>query len=581
MKYPTKEYNLETLFPDIIKEWYHQKNDKKPSEYTPFTPQKVWWICPKGDDHIWKTNIYSRTKFGRGCPVCINQKIVKSNCLSTLRPNLLKELHPTKNANFDPTRVGIGSKVKVWWICNRGHSWETRIYLRAKRKTGCPFCKNVQTSSMEIRLLSELSYFFKDVKHRHKVKGVECDLFISRLKLGIEYDGKYWHKGRFKKDKEKSDFFQSNGYLIIRVRERGLKKISKNDVIHDIQKNDIVVVCDLFQRIVDFGIVGVGKKKELNRYIRDKILLNNDYYKELQDKLPKPILGKSFEELQPTLSKDWHPTKNGNLLPSDITENSGKKVWWLCEEGHAYKSRIDHRTNGVGCPYCYGRLPTRGKNLSTEYPEVAVEFHPTKNGDILPTQVSPHSGKKYWWKCSKVDDHEWETAVDSRTGNNKSGCPFCWKENRTPPARVSKNYNLGVLYPQLSKEWDKKKNSDILPTQVSPHSGKKYWWKCPSNHSYKAVVSNRTKGSDCPKCYRLKKRFLQKKNFNNSGSVNRTTDKQYWSFRIYWEDKRHSIHLGTDKKLRVLFKQQKEYRNFKEFLKNMGREKIKKRLKIN
>jgi len=33
--------------------------------------------------------------------------------------------------------------------------------------------------------------------------------------------------------------------------------------------------------------------------------------------------------------------------------------------------------------------------------------------------------------------------------------------------------------------------------------------------------------------------------------------------------------------VRVLFKQQKEYRNFKEFLKNMGREKIKERLKIN
>ena len=63
-------------------------------------------------------------------------------------------------------------------------------------------------------------------------------------------------------------------------------------------------------------------------------------------------------------------------------------------------------------------------------------------------------------------------------------------------------------YGKLLKEWDYDKNGKNKPSQFTEFSSRKFWWKCPSNHSYKAVVSNRTKGSGCPKCYRLKKRFL-------------------------------------------------------------------------
>ncbi|TRZ80398.1 hypothetical protein D4R86_04300 [bacterium] len=59
--------------------------------------------------------------------------------------------------------------------------------------------------------------------------------------------------------------------------------------------------------------------------------------------------------LNPELAKEWHPTKNGTLTPYDITEHSGKKVWWKCKKNHSFFTSISNRSAGRGCPYCSGR----------------------------------------------------------------------------------------------------------------------------------------------------------------------------------------------------------------------------------
>ena len=43
---------------------------------------------------------------------------------------------------------------------------------------------------------------------------------------------------------------------------------------------------------------------------------------------------KSLAYRFPELSKEWHPTKNGDLTPYDVTVGSHKKVWWICSKGH-------------------------------------------------------------------------------------------------------------------------------------------------------------------------------------------------------------------------------------------------------
>ena len=61
-------------------------------------------------------------------------------------------------------------------------------------------------------------------------------------------------------------------------------------------------------------------------------------------------------------------------------------------------------------------------NLAVKFPEVAEEWHPTKNGALTPSEVTPGSHKKVWWRCKKKG-HEWEAMIKSRA--NGSGCRKC------------------------------------------------------------------------------------------------------------------------------------------------------------
>ncbi len=69
------------------------------------------------------------------------------------------------------------------------------------------------------------------------------------------------------------------------------------------------------------------------------------------------------------------------------------------------------------------RKPKKGQSLAEKYPELAAQWHPTKNGELTAYDISSGSSKKAWWKCYKEEDHEWEAAVSNRS--NGRGCPIC------------------------------------------------------------------------------------------------------------------------------------------------------------
>lgn len=54
---------------------------------------------------------------------------------------------------------------------------------------------------------------------------------------------------------------------------------------------------------------------------------------------------------------------------------------------------------------------------------------------------------------------------------------------------------------ELLVQWDKEKNGDLTPRNVSHGSHKKIWWKCSHDHSWDAPVYSRAgAGSGCPYC---------------------------------------------------------------------------------
>ena len=57
-------------------------------------------------------------------------------------PELIREWHPTKNGKLKPEEFTHGNIKKVWWLCPKGHSYDSPINDRTRKKPrGCPQCR--------------------------------------------------------------------------------------------------------------------------------------------------------------------------------------------------------------------------------------------------------------------------------------------------------------------------------------------------------------------------------------------------------------------------------------------------------
>ncbi len=202
----------------------------------------------------------------------------------------------------------------------------------------------------------------------------------------------------------------------------------------------------------------------------------------------------------PELTLQWHPTKNGELTPNEITAGGNTKYWWLCSTdiAHEWQATCSDRTgkNKSKCPFCSGRRVHITNCLATLYPALATQWHPTKNGKKSPYDVTRGSAYSAWWICPINSAHEWQAAVGNRTIQGQN-CPFC--DNK----KVSLESSLSFLYPDIAKEWDIVKNEPLSPINITPGSGKKVWWLCLKNvsHEWQATCKDRTKKtSKCPFC---------------------------------------------------------------------------------
>ena len=75
-----------------------------------------------------------------------------------VRPELLRELHPTRNGDLDPSALAAGSHRKVWWRCaSCGHEWPATVANRLGRDSGCPACALTQRSEKRSRVGAERS----------------------------------------------------------------------------------------------------------------------------------------------------------------------------------------------------------------------------------------------------------------------------------------------------------------------------------------------------------------------------------------------------------------------------------------
>lgn len=276
-----------------------------------------------------------------------------SGSVKIANSSLFKEWDWKKNKEegFDPNLLGTHSNKKVWWICNKGHHYESSPDYRM-RGENCPYCSN------------------------RRVLVGENDLQTTNPELIDEWD------------------FEANNPLLPTMIVPGSSK-----KVHWICKNCgnkwvVSVLSRATRRHTGCPVCGRLKRAE-NRHFSE--------------------LAKRGGITDPELLKDFDYEKNAPLTPNDFTPSTSSYVFWKCHVcGHEWKAKVNNRDNGRGCPLCSNKIVVKGKNdLATTNPDLAKEWHKIKNGDLKPTDVTRGTGKKVWWFCPR--GHEYQATVLHRT----------------------------------------------------------------------------------------------------------------------------------------------------------------------
>ena len=167
----------------------------------------------------------------------------------------------------------------------------------------------------------------------------------------------------------------------------------------------------------------------------------------------------------PQLIEDWDWQKN-TITPYSVTSHSNKKVWWKCHTCEfEWEAKICNRSNGRGCPCCAHKKLVRGKNdLATTHPDLAKEWHPTKNGNLRPCDVMHGQPRKVWWVCPA--GHSYQASLLHRSGANGTNCPICNGGRQTSFREQAFYYYLKQIFPdsisRYTADWLERFELDIF-----------------------------------------------------------------------------------------------------------------------
>ena len=465
---------LREAFPEIAAQWNQNMNgDITPDMVVPGSGKKVWWLLPYDDPKTgrhfnfeWQAEIRCRTIRGDGCPYLCGKAVWPGfNDLATTHPNLVSEWHPTRNGDLTPEQISANSNKLVWWILpyddpktGRHHDfeWPAKVINRAKKGNGCPYLCNKAAWPG-----------FNDLTTTHPTLATE------------------WHP-------------------------------TKNGVCTPDQ-----VTAGSGKSVWWFLPYDDPKTGQHHDFEWEETVFNRARNGYKCPYLTGKAAWKGFNDLattHPNLVSEWHPTRNGDLTPEQVTAGSEITAWWILpyddpKTGHhdfIWPAKIESRAlDNSGCPYLSGQAVWPGFNdLATTHPNLVSEWHPTRNGDLTPEQVTECSNKPVWWilpyddpKTGQHHDFEWKAVISNRTRKGY-GCPYLSGHGTWPGFN-----DLATTHPNLVSEWHPIKNGTLTPKQVSSGSKVSVWWIFPyddpktGHHDFewKETVYNRAQnGYKCP-----------------------------------------------------------------------------------
>jgi len=343
-------------------------------------------------------------------------------CIRTGKTKLLEQFDAGENAPLTPQTVSYGSKRKLWWHCERGHSWQAPPYSRTAG-SGCPYCqgKAILTGGNDLASL-------------HPALAAEWNAEknapLSPASISPNsHKSVWWRCGRG---------HEWRAVIKSRVTGCGCPVCANRVAVpgENTLADRCPQLCKEWDRERNAPLTPEKVLPGTRRKVWWKCEKGHSWDATIASRAAgigcpvcsgKTILPgeNDLETMFPRIAAHWDHEKNKGLSPDRISSGSNRRVWWICDKGHSYCAAVASRTHaGGGCPYCANHKVLPGFNdLATLNPQVAGQWNYELNGALTPDQVIAGSHRKVWWKCPL--GHEWKAVVYSRTSNRPTGCPVC------------------------------------------------------------------------------------------------------------------------------------------------------------
>lgn len=485
--------------------------------------------------------------------MAIRGKSLYDWCKENNKGYLLDEWDNEKNNALTPHDVTYAKNTKVYWKCDKGHSWEAIIYSRTgKNNTGCPYCSNKKVlvgyndlATTNPELLKEWDYeknklitpynitygykkkvFWKcglehswDATLTHRFRGDGCP-YCSGHRVLEGFNDLASKKPELLKDWD----YDKNNILPTEVSSKSGKRVhwkcSECDYnwITSIAHRSNGSGC---KKCSENMFVSFGEKavfyyisKYLKTEIKENIKIPNTKNLEIDIYIPSIRVGIEFDGYR-------HKVERDKLKNKICKENNIKLIRLRCWELPDLKDssidyiyqRGDNELTITIKEVLYNEFNLKEIDIDVErdrqeieeliqykklsnsllntHPEILKEWDYKKN-KIEPNQVTRGTQRKVWWKC--VKNHSWYATISDRLNKNKNGCPYCSNQ------KVLAGYNdLATTNKELLKEWNYEKNI-IKPTEVVAGSDKRIHWICEKGHEYESRLVSRKQGTGCPYC---------------------------------------------------------------------------------
>jgi very-short-patch-repair endonuclease/rubrerythrin len=495
--------SIANLRPELLEDWYYKKNKVKPNEVTIGSDVKIYWKCHTCG-HEWSTEAKNRAIHSNGCKVCSKRWNTSFNELTLLY--YLKQVFDSVEHSYQ-LDIQEFNEVDIY-IPNLSLVIEYDSFYRHVDRD--------ENDNLKSKYLLESGYHVIRMREKglNPINGVinisfetnsNSFLYIETIRLFLNTI---------------VELYSLPPYLKKRIREISLDP--DRDQLYILRQVRPVIVepnfeikfPELSENSWDFEKNAPFEPKHFKPQSNFKVWwkcnVNHNHIWRTQINVRAKGHGcpycvgiritpeRSLERVKPELVLEWDFSKN-DVHPNEVAAHANKKYWWICPNCHSsYDNELNERMAGENCPYCAGKRVNHTNSLRALYPEVADEWHPTKNGDLTPNDFTYGSKNSVYWICKR--NHAWPAAIYSRTTGGR-GCKDCYEIDKKGKPRIVKDIKKSFANkePVMAMQWHPTLN-EYTAEQISRNARISIHWLCPHcEHEWEYPPNSRS-SSKCPSC---------------------------------------------------------------------------------